>query len=192
MEPMAMHAVREVLSLSRYAGTAFGPCPSKAVLSPSLVVSSCLAERDRLEGTTRLLAEAASSAKASRLRSGGAYSVLVVEDDPDIQMALQDLLEFEGFFVDCAQTCHRAFSFIEHHFYDAVLLDLGLPDGDGASILEKLQASEHVPPVIVLTATDRDLGSLRTYARLTKPWHREELCETLYRAIGVTSSSPVT
>ena len=34
--------------------------------------------------------------------------ILVVEDDPDIAMALQDLLEFEGFHVDCAQTCRQA------------------------------------------------------------------------------------
>jgi DNA-binding response OmpR family regulator len=50
-------------------------------------------------------------------------------------MALQDLLEFEGFHVDCAQTCRETFSSIEQNAYHAVLLDLGLPDGDGCSIL---------------------------------------------------------
>ncbi len=116
------------------------------------------------------------------------YFVLVVEDDPDIVMALRDLLEFEGFHVDCAQTCRQAFSFIEENTYNAILLDLGLPDGDGCSILEKLQVSNPTLPVIVLTASNRDLGSLRAFARLTKPWKREELCGILRRAIGTASS----
>jgi CheY-like chemotaxis protein len=118
-----------------------------------------------------------------------AHSVLIVEDDPDISMALQDLLEFEGFQVDCAQTCRHAFSSLEQHVYDAVLLDLGLPDGDGRSILEKLQVSNPSLPVIVLTASNRELGPLRAYARLTKPWERGELCTILRHALGVASPS---
>jgi PAS domain S-box-containing protein len=117
-------------------------------------------------------------------------SVLVVDDDPDILTALQDLLEYEGFHVDCAQTCRDAVSSIEQNLYNAVLLDLGLPDGDGQSILEKLQASDPSLPVIVLTAatsTDRKLGSLTqgAFAHLTKPYHREELRAILHRAIGM-------
>ena len=121
----------------------------------------------------------------TRVEARTARSILVVEDDPDIAMALQDLLEFEGFQVDCAQTCRQAFSSIEQHAYNAVLLDLGLPDGDGCSILEKLQVSTPSLPVIVLTASHRTLGSLRAYAHLTKPWEREELCTILRRAIGM-------
>jgi CheY-like chemotaxis protein len=123
-----------------------------------------------------------------RVEARTARSILVVEDDPDIAMALQDLLEFEGFQVDCAQTCRQAFSSIEENAYHAILLDLGLPDGDGCSILEKLQVSTPSLPVIVLTASNRDLGSLRAYARLTKPWDRGELCEILHRAISTASS----
>lgn len=115
-------------------------------------------------------------------------SVLVVEDDPDIAMALQDLLEFEGFHVDCIQTCRQAFLSIEQNVYNAVLLDLELPDGDGCSILEKLQVSRSSLPVIVLTASNRDLGTLQAYARLTKPWKRGELCGILHRAVGTAAA----
>ncbi len=121
----------------------------------------------------------------ARVEARTAHSILVVEDDPDIAMALQDLLEFEGFHVDCAQTCRQAFSSIEQNAYHAILLDLGLPDGDGCSILEKLHVSNPSLPVIVLTASNRDLGPLRAYARLTKPWEREELCTILRHAIGM-------
>ncbi len=115
-------------------------------------------------------------------------SILVVEDDPDISMGLQDFLEFQGFRVDCAETCRQAFFSLEQHAYDAVLLDLGLPDGDGSSVLAKLQISNPTLPVIVLTASNKDLGPLRPYARLTKPWEREELCAILHRAIDTTPS----
>ncbi len=116
-------------------------------------------------------------------------SVLVVEDDPDIAMALQDLLEFEGFHVDWVQTCRQAFASIDQHVYHAILLDLGLPDGDGRSIVAKLHVTHPSLPVIVLTASNRDLGSLHTYAHLTKPWERNELCGILHRAIGTVSPS---
>lgn len=119
-------------------------------------------------------------------------SVLVVDDDPDILTALQDLLEFEGFHVDCAHTCQEALHSIEHHYYNAVLLDLGLPDGDGQSVLARLQQSDPSLPVIVLTAAtslDRKVGSLTqgAFAHLTKPYHREELRAILHRAIGMKS-----
>lgn len=118
------------------------------------------------------------------------HSVLVVDDDPDILTALQDLLEFEGFHVDCAQTCREALSAIEQHRYKTVLLDLCLPDGDGRSILERLQVSDPSLPVIVLTAstsTDRKLGSLiqGAFAHVTKPYHQGELRAILYRAVGM-------
>ena len=116
------------------------------------------------------------------------YSVLVVEDDPDISMSLQDLLEFEGFHVTCVPTCQQAHSSIEQHAYDAVLLDLGLPDGDGLSVLEKVQVSHPSLSVIILTASNRDLGPVPAYARLTKPWDRKELCTLLRQATGQTPS----
>ena len=120
---------------------------------------------------------------------GTGHSVLVVEDDPDIAMGLQDLLEFEGFHVDYAPTCRHAFSSIEQHAYDAVLLDLGLPDGDGLSVLEKINVSHPALPVIILTASNRDLGSVQAFGHLTKPWERKELCTLLRQATGQAPSS---
>src|SRR5512147_700880 len=119
-------------------------------------------------------------------------SVLVVDDDPDILTALQDLLEYEGFHVDCAHTCNEELYSIEHNCYNAVLLDLGLPDGDGHSVLHRLQESDPSLPVIVLTAAtsmDRKMGSLTSgaFAHLVKPYHREELRAILHRAIGMKS-----
>ncbi len=79
-------------------------------------------------------------------------------------MALQDFLEFEGFHVDCVPTCRQAFSSIEQNIYNAVLLDLELPDGNGCSILEKLQVSHPSLPVIILTASIGTWGPRRMLA----------------------------
>ena len=130
-----------------------------------------------------------SQATNTQRMQGTGHSVLVVEDDPDIAMGLQDLLEFEGFHVDWAPTCRHAFSSIEQHAYDAVLLDLGLPDGDGLSVLEKINVSHPALPVIILTASNRDLESVRAFGRLTKPWERKELCSLLRQATGEAQSS---
>ena len=119
------------------------------------------------------------------------HSALVVEDDPDISLALHDLLEFEGFHVDCASTCRQAFASITQNTYNVVLLDLELPDGDGSSILEQLRMSRPSLPVIVITASNRALGPLPAFARVTKPWVRRELCSVLHRALETTSTSVV-
>lgn len=201
MELTVTHVVRKPLSFSR-SDAPSGSGSAKAALLPSTIAT-------KPSGTVQTapfslvdseihLPQAASDSDHklspdtnTSVKARTAHSILVVEDDPDIAMALQDLLEFEGFHVDCAQTCRQAFSSLEQNAYHAVLLDLGLPDGDGSSILEKLQVSRPSLPVIVLSASNRDLGPLRAYARLTKPWERAELCGILHRAIGTTSSSTV-
>jgi CheY-like chemotaxis protein len=182
LSPLAVAA--EAVSLSR--GTA-SPDDIRAIATKSdgpvpIVSSSLDSETNRRQQALDPNKESNPNTNA-RIEPKTPHSILVVEDDPDITMALQDLLEFEGFHVDCAQTCRQAFSSLEQNAYNAVLLDLGLPDGDGLSILEKLQVSNPSLPVIILTASNRDLGSLRAYARLTKPWNREELCAILCQAL---------
>jgi PAS domain S-box-containing protein len=116
-------------------------------------------------------------------------SVLVVDDDPDILTALKDLLEFEGYQVDRAGSCRDAVACIERSRYHAVLLDLGLPDGNGLSVLQTVQEANPALPVIVLTASTSSEISSRSlsggaFAYLAKPYHRDVLRATLRRAIG--------
>lgn len=118
------------------------------------------------------------------------HSILVVDDDPDIVLALQDFLDHDGYQVSVAGTCTEALSQAIEHRYNAVLLDLGLPDGDGSSVLRTLQELQPQLPVIILTAftsTDRTVGSLTqgAFAYLTKPYNRDELRAVLQRAVGV-------
>lgn len=117
-------------------------------------------------------------------------TILIVDDDPDIVLGLQDLLQHEGYQVDSAGTCAEAIARTQQRRYNAVLLDLNLPDGDGITVLKVLQEVDQTLPVIILTAftsTDRTVGSLAegAFAYLIKPYHRDELRATLQRAIGV-------
>ena len=121
---------------------------------------------------------------------GGRYSVLVVEDNVDIVIGLQDLLEHDGYEVTVTGTCAGAIALISQQRFNAILLDLGLPDGDGLEVLKEVQRRDSSLPVIIVTAHiahERTVGSLGkgAFAYLTKPYNKEELRQTLRRAIGV-------
>lgn len=106
--------------------------------------------------------------------------LLVIEDDKDLNRQLCQALEDAGYVVD------TAFDGEEGHFlgdtepYDAVILDIGLPQMDGVSILERWRRDGRVMPVLILTARDRwsdkvsgiDAGA-DDY--VTKPFHTEEV-----------------
>ena len=83
---------------------------------------------------------------------GGRYSVLVVEDNPDIAVGLQDLLQHDGYEVTVATTCAAAMASISQQRFNAILLDLGLPDGDGLDVLKDVQRRDPSLPVIIVTA----------------------------------------
>jgi len=118
------------------------------------------------------------------------YSILVVEDNADLVIGLQDLLRHDGYAVTIAGTVAGAIELVRAHRFSAILLDLGLPDGDGLEVLKESQLLDPSLPVVIVTAhisPDRTVGSLTqgAYAYLTKPYDREELRHTLRRAIGV-------
>ena len=118
------------------------------------------------------------------------YSILVVEDNQDLVIGLQDMLHYDGYAVSAAGTVAAAITLVRTHRFNAILLDLGLPDGDGLEVLKEAQRLDPSLPVVIVTAhisRDRTVGSLTegAYAYLTKPYDREELRHTLRRAIGV-------
>ncbi len=117
-------------------------------------------------------------------------TILIVDDDPDILTALHDLIEHEGFRVTGVSTCCDALAQVKTVDFAAVLLDIGLPDGDGLAVLETIQTIAPSLPVIVLTAfTSQDyrMRSLSSgaFSCLTKPYNHDELRAVLRRAVGV-------
>lgn len=82
-------------------------------------------------------------------------TVLLVEDDAAIRTSLTHALEERGYAVASAPTGMRALEMVLATAPDVVLLDLGLPDVDGLTVLGMLRAVNDVP-VIVITARDDD------------------------------------
>ncbi len=83
------------------------------------------------------------------------HQILAVEDDPVIRSVLRALLESEQFrFVEAA-TAERADIEARAHKPDLLLVDLGLPDGDGISVIRKVRSWSPVP-IIVLSARTQE------------------------------------
>ena len=115
--------------------------------------------------------------------------ILVVDDDPDISLALEDYLNQEKFEVEVADTGNAALEKGLAHHYDAILLDVGLPDRDGIEILEELSRQKPKVPIILLTAFASLSKSIppdtisKAFAYLIKPYSREEIRQVLHRAV---------
>lgn len=80
--------------------------------------------------------------------------LLILEDETRISELLRQALEGAGFVVDAVRLCADAREALAVTVYDAVILDLGLPDGDGLTLLAELRARGGSAPVLVLTARD--------------------------------------
>jgi len=80
--------------------------------------------------------------------------LLLVEDDPMIGEAVQDLLRAEHYAVDWARDGDAADTALRTQPYDLVLLDLGLPRRDGITVLRDMRARKNRTPVLVATARD--------------------------------------
>ncbi|GGI74610.1 DNA-binding response regulator [Polymorphobacter multimanifer] len=123
--------------------------------------------------------------------------VLIVEDEPNLQRQLRDALEGAGYAVDAASDGEDGHFLGATESYDAVVLDLGLPEIDGLTVLERWRGEGHAMPVLVLTARDRwsdKVAGLDAGADdyLAKPFQTEELVARLRalirRAAGQASS----
>jgi DNA-binding response OmpR family regulator len=110
--------------------------------------------------------------------------LLIVEDNNELARLLAKGLEVEGFATDLLTTAAEALSALITTRYAAVVLDLGLPDGDGLAVLREIRHRKDPTPVLVLTARagvhDRVKG-LRSGADdyLIKPFAFEELVARL-------------
>ena len=87
-------------------------------------------------------------------------TVLVIDDELHIRQFLRAAFEFEGFTVREAADADRAIRSATLQPPDLVILDLGLPDRDGASIVERLRSWSNVP-IIVLTVRSREREKVR-------------------------------
>jgi DNA-binding response OmpR family regulator len=78
---------------------------------------------------------------------------LLIEDDATSALLSRQILEHEGFAVDLAATGNEGLTLALVNEYDAIVLDIGLPDRNGLSIVQALRREGRSTPVIVLTGT---------------------------------------
>jgi DNA-binding response OmpR family regulator len=119
--------------------------------------------------------------------------ILVIEDDPDTQLGLKVRLQASGFDVSQASDGSTAMTRVRKERPDVILLDLGLPGGDGLAVLERLKRNAETEPipVVVLSARDPVVNapkalSLGAAAFLQKPPDNAELLRELQKALGRT------
>jgi len=100
--------------------------------------------------------------KASRRRGGsGRQKILVIEDDPVARADLQARLEANGYIVVRAADAASAMTVVNRERPDLILLDLGLPAGDGYLVLERLRKIEAFAAIPVLVVTGRSDADTR-------------------------------
>jgi DNA-binding response OmpR family regulator len=119
--------------------------------------------------------------------------ILIVDDDPDMLQALQIRLKASGYDVHCAEDGIGAISEARRHAPDLIVLDLGIPSGDGFLVLDTLRANIDLSsiPVIVLSGRDRRANEERVLnagakAFLQKPVESNEFLAAIRQALGET------
>ncbi|MFP3913799.1 MAG: response regulator transcription factor [Actinomycetota bacterium] len=88
-------------------------------------------------------------------------SVLLIEDDPDIRRLVSDTLASDGHQVRTAETALTGLNLVVEERPDLVILDLGLPDLDGAELLRMIRSVSSVP-VIAATARGEEVDVIGT------------------------------
>ena len=108
------------------------------------------------------------------------FSILLVEDEENLQEALKLTLELEGYEVTSAYDGAEALQAVQKEYFNLIILDIMLPEVDGITVCETIRLSNADTPILILSAknssADRIMG-LKKGADdyLTKPFNLEEL-----------------
>jgi two-component system, OmpR family, KDP operon response regulator KdpE len=128
------------------------------------------------------------------------HQVLIIEDEPAIRSVLRALLEAENYRCIEADTALRAEIEARSHKPDVLLIDLGLPDGDGLTVIRRIRAWSPVPIVVLSARTmeEQKVAALDAGADdyVTKPFSAPELLARLRAALrrhvsGAAPTSPL-
>ena len=128
--------------------------------------------------------------QSGRRARSGRQKILVIEDDPVARADLQARLEANGYVVARAADAASALTVVNREHPDLILLDLGLPAGDGCLVLERLRKIEALATIPVLIVTGRSDADTRKRVEamgvapvLTKPVDTEVLLAAVRAAL---------
>jgi DNA-binding response OmpR family regulator len=107
-------------------------------------------------------------------------SILIVEDDNDLQHFLQDFFNEKGFVTGITHSGKQAIKLAKKSPPSLVILDLGLPDIHGELVCQQLKKNHPDVPVIILTANDDTESVVGTFGKgaddyINKPFNNDEL-----------------
>ena len=115
------------------------------------------------------------------------HQVLVIEDEPNIRQVVKVLLEAERYRVIEADTALRAEIEARSHKPDLLMVDLGLPDGDGLTVIRRVRAWSPVPILVLSARTmeEQKIAALDAGADdyVTKPFSAPELLARVRAAL---------
>ncbi|MBC7105896.1 MAG: sigma-54-dependent Fis family transcriptional regulator [Firmicutes bacterium] len=114
--------------------------------------------------------------------------ILVVDDEESVCRMLRDVLADAGYQVEVAEDGRQALELITGVYYDAVLLDIRMPELDGVQVLEAVRQNGGQVPIILMTAYGTTETAIRAmklgaFDYVLKPFHLEELLLTVERAV---------
>ncbi len=115
------------------------------------------------------------------------YKILLIEDEIHIRSLVQTILEHNGYSVLTAGTCSQGSMMFSSHVPDLVILDLGLPDGDGIDFIRAVRKKSNIP-IVVVSARSMEIDKvmaldLGANDYMTKPFGMEELMARVRAAL---------
>jgi twitching motility two-component system response regulator PilH len=120
-------------------------------------------------------------------------TILIVDDNADTRLILSARLKANHYHTVFAADALQAMSVAQKERPDAILLDLGLPGGNGLMVLQRLKANTALSaiPVIIVTAEDPQVAEARTseagaVAFLQKPVDQDKLMAAVQQVVGTT------
>jgi DNA-binding response OmpR family regulator len=123
--------------------------------------------------------------------------ILIVDDDPDVRLGLHVRLRANHYHVIFACDGMASIAEARKHMPDLIILDLGLPAGDGFSVMERLKANDSLSliPVIVVSARDLNTNMERALkagakAFLQKPVDNAQLLAVIRKVLGEKDLTP--
>jgi DNA-binding NtrC family response regulator len=121
-------------------------------------------------------------------------SVLVIEDETDVQVLLKEILADDGYHVTLAPTARQALAVIRDTGFDVVIADLSLPDADGLDLVRHIGAeSPHVHVIAIsgfmAAMSPAALHRAGAAATLQKPFTAEQLLDSVSKLLNLHYTS---
>ena len=117
--------------------------------------------------------------------------ILIVDDDAILGELLGNMLESNGYSVDCALTGTEGLNYAKRNMRALIVLDIELPDINGIDVLKELKSADETKNIPVLMSSASDLSSALEAAKnigaagyITKPFKKEIILHKIVELVG--------